>query len=95
MYRVSVIFGQIMVFVAFFAIWEALVHIMHIKPVILPPPSRVAEVAYENRALLLKNTWPTAAHTALARSGTRRLPDGPAWTMPSMQKCRSASMTAR
>jgi NitT/TauT family transport system permease protein len=59
MYRVSVIFGQIMVFVAFFAIWEALVHIMHIKPVILPPPSRVAEVAYENRALLLKNTWPT------------------------------------
>lgn len=59
MYRVSVVFGQIMVFVAFFAMWEALVHILHIKPVILPAPSRVAEVAYENRVLLLKNTWPT------------------------------------
>jgi NitT/TauT family transport system permease protein len=59
MYRASVIVGQIMVFVVFFAIWEALVHLLHIKPVILPPPTRVAEVAYENRALLLKNTWPT------------------------------------
>ncbi|MEH2470843.1 NitT/TauT family transport system permease protein [Nitrobacteraceae bacterium AZCC 2161] len=59
MYRASVIVGQIMVFVVFFAVWEALVHVLHIKPVILPPPTRVAEVAYENRALLLKNTWPT------------------------------------
>jgi NitT/TauT family transport system permease protein len=59
MYRASVIVGQIMVFVVFFAVWEAFVHVLHIKPVILPPPTRVAEVAYENRALLLKNTWPT------------------------------------
>jgi NitT/TauT family transport system permease protein len=59
MYRTSVIVGQIMVFVVFFAVWEALVHLLHIKPVILPPPTRVAEVAYENRAMLLKNTWPT------------------------------------
>ncbi|MBA4790938.1 MAG: ABC transporter permease [Rhizobiales bacterium] len=59
MYRVSVTLGQIMVFVLFFAVWEGLVVFMAIKPVILPPPSRVAEVAWENRALLLKNTWPT------------------------------------
>jgi NitT/TauT family transport system permease protein len=59
MYRISVVVGQILVFVVFFAIWEALVHLLHIKPVILPPPTRVAEVAYENRDLLLKNTWPT------------------------------------
>lgn len=59
MYRVSVTIGQILVFVLFFAFWEGLVHLLKIKPVILPPPSRIAEVAWENRAMLLKNTWPT------------------------------------
>lgn len=59
MYRASLVLGQILVFVAFFAVWEGLVDWLHIKPVILPSPSRIAMVAWENRFLLLKNTWPT------------------------------------
>jgi len=59
MYRASVAVGQILVFVVFFAVWEGLVDLLKIKPVILPPPSRIAVVAWENREMLLKNTWPT------------------------------------
>lgn len=59
MYRLSVTAGQILVFVVFFVAWELIVDILRIKPVILPAPTRIAEVAWENRALLLKNTWPT------------------------------------
>lgn len=59
MYRLSVTAGQILVFVVFFVAWELIVDLMRIKPVILPAPTRIAEVAWENRALLLKNTWPT------------------------------------
>lgn len=59
MYRLSVAAGQAMVFIVFFAAWEVLVHLLQIKPVILPPPSRIAVSAWENRELLLVNTWPT------------------------------------
>ena len=59
MYRVSVVVGQILVFALFFAVWEGLVDLLRIKPVILPAPSRIAFVAWENREILLKNTWPT------------------------------------
>lgn len=59
MYRVGVTVGQILVFLLFFAVWEGIVDFFHIKPVILPPPSRIAEVMWEQRALLLTNTWPT------------------------------------
>ena len=59
MYRVGVTVGQILVFLLFFAIWEGIVDFFRIKPVILPPPSRIAEVMWEQRALLLTNTWPT------------------------------------
>ena len=59
LYRVSVTFGQVLVFIAFFGLWEGLVDLLGIKPVILPPPSRIAEVAWESRAILIKNTWPT------------------------------------
>lgn len=59
MYRVSVVVGQILVFALFFAVWEGLVDLLKIKPVILPAPSRIAFVAWENREILLKNTWPT------------------------------------
>ena len=59
MYRLTVTAGQILVFVVFFVAWELLVHLLHIKPVILPAPSRIAEVAWANRELLLRNTWPT------------------------------------
>ena len=45
--------------VAFFAAWELIVRLMHIKAVILPAPSIVFEMIWEQRALLLKNTWPT------------------------------------
>ncbi|MHA6689619.1 ABC transporter permease [Devosia sp. A449] len=59
MYRFSVTAGQFLVFAVFFGAWEALVHLLSIRPVILPAPSVIAQVAWENRDLLLKNTWPT------------------------------------
>jgi NitT/TauT family transport system permease protein len=59
MYRLTVTAGQILVFVVFFAAWELIVDLLHIKPVILPAPSRIAEVAWANHELLLRNTWPT------------------------------------
>jgi NitT/TauT family transport system permease protein len=58
-YRASISAGQIMVFVLFFFVWEVLVRGLGIKPVILPPPSRIFEVGWENRTMLARNTWPT------------------------------------
>lgn len=51
--------GQLAVFVAFFALWEALVDLLHIKPVILPPPSLVFLAIGKHWFYLLVNTWPT------------------------------------
>ena len=57
--RLTMVSGQILTFVAFFVAWELIVRLLAIKPVILPPPSSVFEMIWEQRALLLKNTWPT------------------------------------
>jgi NitT/TauT family transport system permease protein len=51
--------GQAAVFVAFFVIWEVLVRLMHIKPVILPPPSLIFVAMEKHWSYLLINTWPT------------------------------------
>lgn len=51
--------GQVAVFVAFFAAWEALVDLLHIKPVILPPPSLVFVAIGKHWSYLLANSWPT------------------------------------
>lgn len=59
MYRFSIVFGQFLVFVVFFAIWEVLVHLFQIKPVILPAPSVIALEIWKSQQLLLVNTWPT------------------------------------
>lgn len=58
-HRFLMTLAQILMFAGFFAIWELLVRALDIKSVILPPPSRVFEVAMANYALLATNTWPT------------------------------------
>lgn len=57
--RLTMVSGQILTFVAFFVAWELIVRVLAIKPVILPPPSSVFDMIWAQRALLLKNTWPT------------------------------------
>jgi len=52
-------FYQVLIFVAFFALWEIAVRALGIKPVILPAPSMIFEDIWRNRVLLLTNTWPT------------------------------------
>lgn len=51
--------GQIGVFVAFFLVWEALVDIFKIKPVILPAPSVIFLTIAKHWAYLMQHTWPT------------------------------------
>ncbi len=51
--------SQAIVFLAFFAVWEALVDVLKIKPVILPGPSLIFLSMVKNWAYLMKNTWPT------------------------------------
>jgi NitT/TauT family transport system permease protein len=51
--------SQAIVFLAFFAVWEVLVDVLKIKPVILPPPSLIFLSMAKNWAYLLENTWPT------------------------------------
>ena len=51
--------GQIAVFVAFFLFWEALVRLVGMKPVILPPPTTIFASLIKNWSYLLTNTWPT------------------------------------
>jgi NitT/TauT family transport system permease protein len=51
--------GQIGVFVAFFVLWEILVDVMHIRPVILPAPSIIFVTIAKHWAYLLAHTWPT------------------------------------
>jgi NitT/TauT family transport system permease protein len=52
--------GQIGVFVAFFLIWEVLVDLLHIKPVILPAPSVIFLTIGKNWSLLAQQSVPTA-----------------------------------
>jgi NitT/TauT family transport system permease protein len=51
--------GQIGVFLAFFALWEALVDGFGIKPVILPAPSVIFVTIAKHWAYLAQHTWPT------------------------------------
>jgi NitT/TauT family transport system permease protein len=57
--RLLMTLGQILMFAAFFAVWEVLVRILGIKSVILPPPSEVFAAAWTHRDILAINTWPT------------------------------------
>jgi NitT/TauT family transport system permease protein len=57
--RAALTVWQVMTFVMFFGAWELAVRLMHVKPVILPPPSAIFESIWTNRALLLQNSWPT------------------------------------
>jgi NitT/TauT family transport system permease protein len=51
--------GQVFVFVAFFLVWEMLVHVLGMKAVILPPPTTTFGTMWAKRAYLLQHTWPT------------------------------------
>lgn len=51
--------GQIGVFIAFFALWELAVDLLHVKPVILPPPSMIFASIVKHWVYLLQNSWPT------------------------------------
>lgn len=63
--RSFMIIGQVLTFVAFFALWELGVRALQIKPVILPPPTAVFAKIWEQRALLLQHTWPTTVAITL------------------------------
>jgi NitT/TauT family transport system permease protein len=51
--------GQISVFLGFFALWEVAVDLLHVKPVILPPPSVIFLSIGKHWLYLLQNSWPT------------------------------------
>jgi NitT/TauT family transport system permease protein len=51
--------AQIGIFVAFFLLWEVLVDLFGIKPVILPAPSVIFATIAKHWRVLLENTWPT------------------------------------
>ncbi len=53
------IMSQVGVFILFFVVWEVLVDVMKIKPVILPAPTEIFKSIWTHREYLLKNTWPT------------------------------------
>jgi NitT/TauT family transport system permease protein len=63
--RISLWVGQAFVFAVFFGIWEAAVRVLHTRPVILPAPSVVFAKIWEQRDLLLANTWPTCVAITL------------------------------
>jgi NitT/TauT family transport system permease protein len=51
--------GQFGVFLAFFLLWEVVVDVARIKPVILPPPSTIFITMAAQWPYLMKHTWPT------------------------------------
>jgi NitT/TauT family transport system permease protein len=55
----SRISGQLAVFIVFFLVWEALVDILKIKPVILPAPSVIFITIGKHWGYLMHHTWPT------------------------------------
>ena len=57
--------GQAFVFAAFFGLWELAVRLLHARPVILPAPSVIFAKIWEQREMLLANTWPTFVAIAL------------------------------
>jgi len=63
--RTGLLAGQILVFAAFFGFWELAVRLLHTRPVILPAPSVIFATIWEQRDLLLANTWPTCVAIGL------------------------------
>src|SRR5262249_42533437 len=63
--RASLLVGQVFVFAAFFGLWELAVRLLNARPVILPAPSLVFAKIWEQRDMLLANTWPTTVAIAL------------------------------
>lgn len=57
--RSAIMTGQLLVFAAFFGVWEIAVRGLGIRPVILPAPSVVFAKIWEQRETLIANTWPT------------------------------------
>jgi NitT/TauT family transport system permease protein len=57
--------GQALVFFAFFAVWEAAVHLFDMKAVILPTPTLTFTTMWAKRAYLLQHTWPTVNAIAI------------------------------
>src|SRR6185437_7960613 len=55
-------------FALFFILWEALVDVLKIKPVILPAPSAIFLTIGKHWPYLLQNTWPTAYAIAIGFS---------------------------
>lgn len=66
--RITRILGQVGIFALFFILWEALVDVLKIKPVILPAPSDIFLTIGKHWPYLLQNTWPTAYAIALGFS---------------------------
>ena len=66
--RITRILGQVGIFALFFILWEALVDVLKIKPVILPAPSAIFLTIGKHWPYLLQNTWPTAYAIALGFS---------------------------
>src|ERR1700738_584672 len=63
--RASLLAGQALVFAAFFGLWELAVRLLHTRPVILSAPSVIFAKIWEQRELLLVNTWPTCVAITL------------------------------
>jgi NitT/TauT family transport system permease protein len=51
--------------VAMLLLWEAVVRELHIRSIILPPPSEVLVVMFERHELLLTHLWPSLYMTVL------------------------------
>jgi NitT/TauT family transport system permease protein len=57
--QLSRTFSQFAVFFVFFLVWEVLVNILRIKPVILPAPSVIFMTIGKHWEYLMHHTWPT------------------------------------
>lgn len=57
--------SQIGTFLAFFLLWEVIVRVLGIKPVILPAPSAIIESIYHNWPYLMEHAWPTLLSVVL------------------------------
>src|SRR5262249_1702926 len=58
--RIARLAGQVGVFVVFFVLWEVLVRLTGMNPVILPAPSLVFVTMAKQWPYLVQHTWPTA-----------------------------------
>lgn len=46
-------------------LWEAVVRELHVRSIILPPPSEIFVVIFQRRELLLTHSWPSLYLTVL------------------------------